>query len=479
MPHYHNKNFINGEWRESASGETFPVINPASGETLSTVPSLTPRDIEDTILSAHASLRGWSELSARKRSDILLSIAQALTAKTEDLARLITAEQGKPLAESRGEVAYSASYFRWFSEEAVRVNGDIIPADSPLKRIFVLKQPIGVVAAITPWNFPIAMLARKMAAALAAGCTFIAKPAPETPLSALALAEICAASGVPAGVVNVITGNAEMIGEHLMRSPIIRKVTFTGSTEVGKILIRQSADTVKKLTLELGGNAPFIVFEDADITQAVESAIYGKYRNAGQTCICINRFLVHEKIAHEFTERLIARSKELIVGNGSDPSTTVGPLISDEAVAKVTRLISSAQREGATLALAPTHHPSGSRFISPTVITGVTPAMSIWKEEIFGPVCTIATFSADEHAINLANDTPYGLAAYLYSSNLSRALHVSERLDYGMVGINDTAISAAQAPFGGIKQSGFGREGSVYGIDDYLVLKYVSLGMAG
>lgn len=477
MTHYPNKNFINGQWRASTSGESFAVFNPATGETLSTVPSLTPQDVDDTIHAADTALRGWSELPARKRSDILLAIAQSLTAKTEELARLITLEQGKPLAESRGEVAYSASYFRWFSEEAVRVNGDIIPADSPSKRIFVLKQPIGVVAAITPWNFPIAMLARKMAAALAAGCAFIAKPAPETPLSALVLAELCASSGVPAGVVNVITGDAEMIGGHLMRSPVVRKVTFTGSTEVGKILIQQSADTVKKLTLELGGNAPFIIFDDADITKAVEGAIYGKYRNAGQTCICVNRFLAHEKIAQEFTDMLIARSRELLVGDGLAPTTTVGPLISDEAVAKVTRLITSAQREGATLALAPTPHPCGPRFVSPTVITGVTPTMSIWSEEIFGPVSAIATFRDEEEAITLANDTRYGLAAYIYSSNLSRAMRVSERLDYGMVGINDTAISATQAPFGGMKQSGFGREGSVYGIDDYLVLKYLSVGM--
>jgi succinate-semialdehyde dehydrogenase/glutarate-semialdehyde dehydrogenase len=321
------------------------------------------------------------------------------------------------------------------------------------------------------------MLARKMGAALAAGCTFISKPAPETPLSALALAEICAASGVPAGVVNVITGDAAMIGATLMGSPIVRKVTFTGSTEVGKLLIRQSADTVKKLTLELGGNAPFIVFDDADITKAVEGAIFGKYRNAGQTCICVNRFLAHEKIAREFTERLIARSKELVVGDGSSPSTNIGPLISDEAVSKAHRLIDSATKEGATIALAPTPHPSGARFVSPTVITGVTPGMSIWKEEIFGPVCSITTFTNDEQAITLANDTQHGLAAYVYSTNLSRALRVSERLDYGMVGINDTAISAAQAPFGGIKESGFGREGSKYGIEDYLVMKYLAVGM--
>ena len=472
-----SKNFINGAWRDASSGETFPVTNPANDQVLAQVPLISPSEVEEAIAGAHNAFLSWRDLPARKRSDILLGISQALVAKGEDFAKLITAEQGKPLAEAKGEVLYSANYFRWFSEEAVRVNGDIIPADAPNKRIFVLKQPVGVVAAITPWNFPIAMLARKLGAALAAGCSFIAKPAPETPLSALALAELCALAGVPACVFNVITGDAEMIGSHLMRSPLIRKVTFTGSTEVGKILIRQSADTVKKLTLELGGNAPFIVFDDADIDRAVEGAIYGKYRNAGQTCICVNRFLVHEKVARTFTDKLVARSKELIVGDGSDPATTVGPLITDEAAEKVTRLIDSARREGASLPLAPVTNARGKRFISPTVITGVTPSMSIWKEEIFGPVSAITTFSTDEEAISLANSTPYGLAAYVYSNDLSRAIKVSEQMEYGMVGVNDTAISSVQAPFGGIKESGFGREGSMYGIEDYLVLKYLSVVM--
>ncbi|MEY4668594.1 MAG: hypothetical protein RL518_1293 [Pseudomonadota bacterium] len=472
-----SKNFINGVWRDASSGETFAVMNPANDEVLAHVPALSPNDVEEAITTAHHAFHSWRDVPARKRSDILLAISQALLARVDEFASLITAEQGKPLAESRGEVLYSANYFRWFSEEAVRVNGDIIPADAPHKRIFVLKQPVGVVAAITPWNFPIAMLARKLGAALAAGCTCIAKPAPETPLSALALAELCAIVGVPAGVFNVITGDAEMIGSQLMKSPLVRKVTFTGSTEVGKTLIRQSADTVKKLTLELGGNAPFVVFEDANIEQAVDGAIYGKYRNAGQTCICVNRFLVHEKVAQAFTELLITRSKELVVGDGSAPGTQVGPLITDEAAAKVIRLIESARREGASIPLAPVASPASKRCISPTVITGVNPTMAIWNEEIFGPVSTIATFTTDEEAISLANSTPHGLAAYVYSNNLSRAMKISERLDYGMVGVNDTAISSVQAPFGGIKESGFGREGSRYGIEDYLVLKYLSVTM--
>jgi succinate-semialdehyde dehydrogenase/glutarate-semialdehyde dehydrogenase len=477
MTHVPSKNFINGTWREASTGDSFPVTNPANDEVLARVPSLSSEDVGQVITVAHRALSSWRSVPARKRSDILLAISQALLTRIEDFAQVITAEQGKPLAESRGEVLYSANYFRWYSEEAVRVTGDIIPADSPNKRIFVLKEPIGVVGAITPWNFPIAMLARKLGAALAAGCTFIAKPAPETPLSALALAELCHNAGVPAGVFNVITGDAEMIGAHFMHSPLVRKVTFTGSTEVGKILIRQSADTVKKLTLELGGNAPFVVFDDADIEQAVEGAIYGKYRNAGQTCICVNRFLVHEKIAPAFTARLVTRSKELVVGDGSSSNTQVGPLISDEAAAKVTRLINSARDEGASLILPPTSNPGGVRFISPTVITGVKPTMTIWKEEIFGPVSAITTFVTDEEAITLANNTPHGLAAYVYSTNLSRAMKVSEQLQYGMVGINDTAISSVQAPFGGIKESGFGREGGRYGIDDYLVLKYLSVAM--
>ena len=472
-----SQNFINGEWRDSSSGETFAVTNPANDEVLAHVPALSPKDVDEAITSSHRAFYAWRDLPARKRSDILLAISQALVARVDEFANLITAEQGKPLAESRGEVLYAANYFRWFSEEAVRVNGDIIPADAPNKRIFVLKQPVGVVAAITPWNFPIAMLARKLGAALAAGCAFIAKPAPETPLSALALAELCALAGVPAGVFNVITGDAEMIGSHLMKSPLVRKVTFTGSTEVGKILIRQSAETVKKLTLELGGNAPFVVFDDANIEQAVEGAIYGKYRNAGQTCICVNRFLVHEKVAQAFTERLVTRSKELVVGEGSTPTTQVGPLITDEAAAKVTRLIESARREGASIPLDPVDNSRGKRFISPTVIAGVKPSMSIWNEEIFGPVSAITTFTTDDEAIALANSTPHGLAAYVYSNNLSRAMKVSEQLEYGMVGVNDTAISSVQAPFGGIKESGFGREGSKYGIEDYLVLKYLSIAM--
>ena len=470
---------INGELCCASSGATFAVTNPATNELLAHVPLLDAEQIDGAITAANNAFIPWKSRPARERATFLRTLGDLLIHNSESCARILTLEQGKPLKEALGEVSYAANYLYWFAEEAVRVYGDIIPSDSPTKRILVLKQPIGVVAAITPWNFPIAMLTRKMAAALAAGCTFIGKPAPETPLSALFLAELCQQAKLPAGVVNIITGDAELIGKQLMRSSLVRKVSFTGSTEVGKILIRESANTVKKLTLELGGNAPLIVFEDADLDKALTGAISGKYRNAGQTCICINRFLVHEKISEKFTERLVSRSRELILGNGLDEKTDLGPLISDQACAKVSALVSSALREGSILALGPAPGPApdaGSRFISPVVLTNVRPSMQIWQEEIFGPVCTVTTFKSEAEAISLANDTTYGLAAYLYSSNLSRALALAEQLDFGMVGINDTAISAVQAPFGGVKQSGFGREGSRYGIDDYLVLKYLSVG---
>lgn len=467
--------FINGAWRASSSGTTFPIINPATDERIADVPALSQADVLGAIDAAHAAFGQWGALPARERASLLRTIGDLLLSRREEFGELITREQGKPLAESLGEVSYAAAYLHWFSEEAVRVCGDIIPSDAPGKRIFVLKQPLGVAAAITPWNFPVAMLARKMGAALAAGCTFIAKPAPETPLSALLLGELCEAAKLPPGVVNIITGDAPMIGAALMSSPLVRKVSFTGSTEVGKLLIEQSAATVKKLTLELGGNAPFIVLEDADLDRALAGAMFGKYRNAGQTCICVNRFIVHESVAAHFTEMLAAKTRSLVVGNGLERGTDVGPLINDEARDKVARLIASAEREGARVVAGGAAPAAPSRFITPTVLSGVTSSMDIWREEIFGPVSTVTPFRSDAEAVSLSNDTSYGLAAYLYSRDLSRALSLAEQLDFGMVGINDTAISAVQAPFGGIKQSGFGREGSKYGIDDYLALKYLSV----
>lgn len=466
---------INGHWCEARSGAVFSVKNPATGEVIADVPLLEPDQIREAIEAAHAAFPAWRERPARERGNFLRALGNYLTEHAELFAQTITKEQGKPLKESRAEVIYSANYLFWFAEEAMRVYGDIIPSESPHKKILVLKQPIGVAAAITPWNFPIAMLARKFGAALAAGCTFIAKPAPETPLSMLLLGQACQDVGLPPGVFNIITGDAEMIGSTLMSSPLVKKLSFTGSTEVGKILIRQSADTVKKLTLELGGNAPFIVFDDADIEKALSGAIFGKYRNAGQTCICVNRFLVQEGIAQRFTQLLAERSKKLIVGNGADEATDIGPLITDEARQKVSSLIASATHEGAQIVSGDSSGGT-SRFCTPYVISGVTPAMRIWNEEIFGPVSTITTFRDASQAIALANDTQYGLAAYVYSNDLSKALSVAEQLDFGMVGINDTAISNVQAPFGGVKQSGFGREGSKYGIDEYLVLKYLALG---
>lgn len=466
--------FINGSWCSSNSRASFKVINPATNKLLAEVPLLTKEQVDDAIHGANMAFQEWRNLPARQRAHFLHQVGQALLRRQDEFAGLITAEQGKPLKEARGEVVYAANYFLWFAEEAIRIHGDIIPADSASKRILVLKQPIGVAAAITPWNFPIAMLARKMGAALAAGCTFIAKPAPETPLSALFLGVLCQEAKLPPGVVNIITGDAEMIGERLMNSEIVRKVSFTGSTEVGKLLLRQSAQTVTKLTLELGGNAPCIILDDADLPKAIDGILFGKYRNAGQTCVCINRFLVHSRIRADFEALLIERSKKLIVGNGADEATDIGPLISDEAVQKVTKLVNGATSEGAKLLLGT---PTSSRFMSPIILGGVTRQMQIWREEIFGPVCTIATFDSDAEAITLANDTIYGLAAYVYGKDLSRSLAISEQLDFGMVGINDTAISCVQAPFGGVKQSGFGREGSTYGIDDYVVLKYLSVQM--
>jgi succinate-semialdehyde dehydrogenase/glutarate-semialdehyde dehydrogenase len=449
------------------------VVNPATGAGLGEVPELTEPQIHEAITSAHFAFSSWRTLAATQRANFLRRVSELLTRDQEICARLITEEQGKPLKEARGEVLYAAQYFLWFAEEARRIQGEILSADEPGKRIIVLKQPIGVVAAITPWNFPLAMLARKMAAALAAGCTFIAKPAPETPFSALLLAKLVAEAQVPAGVVNIVTGDAETIGDILMTSPLVRKISFTGSTEVGKLLIEKSATTVKKLTLELGGNAPCVIFDDANLDRAIGGALFGKYRNAGQTCICVNRFLVHESIVQRFATLLTERSKSLIVGNGLDAHTDIGPLISRDAVAKVERLVTDAIQKGAHMILGDRNKFSSELFVSPIVLTGVTPQMDLWSEEIFGPVCAISVFKNESEAIALANDSRHGLAAYVYSNDYRRACRVAESLEYGMVGVNDTVISNVQAPFGGVKESGFGREGGTHGIDEYLYLQYL------
>lgn len=465
--------YINGTWCRADSANTTDVRNPATGLTIGAIPALSAEQVQSAIEAASDAFPSWRALSASKRAAFLRRVGDLLYRDQEICARVITEEQGKPLREARSEVTYAADYFYWFAEEARRVRGEIVASDNPDKRIVIMKRPLGVAAAITPWNFPIAMLARKMAAALAAGCTFVAKPAPETPFSALFLASLVAEAQIPAGVVNVVTGDAVMIGDVLMRSPLVKKVSFTGSTEVGKLLIEKSATTVKKLTLELGGNAPFLIFEDADIDKAIDGAMFGKYRNAGQTCICVNRFLSHESVAERFISRLIERSRSLVVGDGAKEETDIGPLISRDAVAKVERLVRDAIQKGARVALGDPSNLASGLFVSPIVLTNVNATMDLWSEEIFGPVSAISTFANEAEAINLANDSRHGLAAYVYSRDERRACRVAESLEYGMVGVNDTAISNVQAPFGGVKESGFGREGGSQGIEEYLYTQYL------
>lgn len=465
---------IDGRW--ISAPEKRDVLNPATGALVGTVPLCQTETANRAIDAARKALPAWRSTTAFERAALLRAVADLLRAHEEALAKILTEEQGKPLREARGEVRYASDYFEWFGEEAKRAYGDVLPSHHRHGRVFVTKESIGVVAAITPWNFPIAMLARKMAPALAAGCTFIGRPALETPLSALALAAVTQMAGVPAGVVNILTGHAQEIATPLLASPIVRKLTFTGSTEVGRSLMQQSAPTLKRLTMELGGNAPFIVFEDADLERAVAGAIYAKYRNAGQTCICVNRFFVHDKVVAEFSDLLAAASRKLHVGNGLDPDTDIGPLISDVARKKVDQLIASALSEGARITLGGTEASSGC-YLHPTIVAGATNSMRIAQEEIFGPVAVIINFSSEAEVISAANDTEYGLASYIYTNDLSRAFRVSEALEYGIVGINETAISAAHVPFGGIKQSGFGREGGRYGLDEYLQLKYTFLGL--
>lgn len=465
---------VGGLWLHAESGAYSPVINPATAEEIATVTSCGAAEAARSIEAACAAQQSWGASSPYERARILQRTANLLTERREALATLLTAEQGKPLREAEREIGYGASYFEWFAEEAKRVYGEIIPSSSST-RLEVNYVPIGVCAAITPWNFPHAMLARKMAAAFAAGCTMIAKPAPETPLSALELARALYDAGLPAGVLSLIPGDAEEIARVLMASAEVRKISFTGSTEVGQLLMSQSATTIKRLTLELGGNAPCIIFEDAALEQALQQAIFGKYRNAGQTCISINRFLLQRAIAAKFIEPFTARSRALRVGNGAVPETEIGPLINAAAKEKVNSLLDDALSKGATLHLGGLDRSHGL-FFTPTVISGVTRAMRVWHEEIFGPVAVIAEFDTEQEAISLANDTHYGLAAYLFTADLARARRVSDALQYGMVGINETAISYAQAPFGGIKRSGFGREGSHHGIEEYLSTKYLAIG---
>jgi succinate-semialdehyde dehydrogenase/glutarate-semialdehyde dehydrogenase len=468
--------YVDGAWQDAPGGATLPVHNPATGAPLGTVPAFDAAATERAVAAAHAAFPGWAAKTAKERSILLRRWHDLILLNAADLARLMTAEQGKPLAESKGEIAYAASFVEWFAEEAKRVYGDVIPGHQPDKRILVLRQPVGVVAAITPWNFPAAMITRKVAPALAAGCTVVCKPATQTPYSALALAELAHRAGIPAGVLNIVTGPAREVGGVLTGDPRVRKLSFTGSTEIGKLLMAQCAKTMKKVSLELGGNAPFIVFDDADLDAAVAGAIASKYRNTGQTCVCANRLLVQKSVYDAFAARLIAAVQKLRVGDGLAGETEQGPLIDAAALKKVEEHIADATAKGAKVALGGRRHALGGTFFEPTVLTGVTPAMAVAREETFGPVAPLFSFDTEQQAIAMANDTEFGLAAYLYTRDLARSWRVSEALEYGIVGLNTGLISTEVAPFGGVKESGTGREGSKYGLLDYTEIKYVCVG---
>lgn len=469
--------YVNGAWAGAA--QQFDVTNPADGVTIGTVPNMGAADAQAAIDAARTAFPAWSAKTGKERAAVLRKWFDLMIAHADDLAAIMTAEQGKPLAEAKGEVMYGASFIEWFAEEAKRVSGDVMSSTWSDKRMMVLRQPIGVCAAITPWNFPIAMITRKVGPAVAAGCTIVIKPAEQTPLSALAVAELAHRAGMPAGVINIVTADSERsieIGKLLCASPVVRHLSFTGSTPVGRILMQQSAPTVKKLALELGGHAPFIVFEDADLDAAVEGALVSKYRNAGQTCVCTNRFYVHESIHDAFVEKLAAGAGKMKVGNGFEQGIVQGPLIDEQAVAKVQEHVADAVAKGAKVLAGGKPHALGGHFYEPTVLSGVTGDMLIMREETFGPVAAVATFKTEEEVIAAANDTEFGLASYFYSRDISRVWRVAEKLEYGMVGINTGIISNEVAPFGGVKQSGLGREGSKYGIDEYLEMKYLCMG---
>ena len=471
--------YIDGTWVQASSGQTISVDNPASGEIIGKVPKLGAAETRTAIEAAARALLPWSRKTAKERAGILRRWFDLMMSNQEDLARLMTLEQGKPLTESRGEVAYAAAFLEWFGEEAKRIYGDTIPPHQADKRIVVIKQPIGVVACITPWNFPLAMITRKVGPALAAGCTVVVKPASQTPFSALALAELAERAGVPKGVFNVITGAAREIGGELTSSPTVRKLSFTGSTEIGKVLMAQCAGTVKKMSLELGGNAPFIVFDDADLDAAVEGAIASKYRNTGQTCVCTNRMLVQDAVYDAFAAKLVAAVKALKPAPGLEPGATQGPLIDNAALEKVESHVRDAQEKGATVLVGGKRHALGGRFYEPTVLKDVTPQMAVAREETFGPVAPLFRFKTEADAIALANDTEFGLAAYFYGRDIARVWRVAEALEYGIVGINTGLISTEVAPFGGVKESGLGREGSKYGIEEFVEIKYLCFGGIG
>ncbi len=474
---FKTKAYIDGQWLDGDSGETFAVTNPATGEKLAEVASVGAAETRRAIAAAEQAMADWKALPAKARCDLLERWYGLVLDNQEDLAVMMTAEQGKTLAESRGEIAYGASFIKWFAEEGKRVYGDIIPTPQTDRRGVVVKQPVGVVAAITPWNFPNAMITRKAGAALAVGCAIVLKPAAETPLSALALAELAERAGLPAGLFSVLPSrNAAEVGGEMTSNPTVKKVTFTGSTPVGKLLMKQCADTVKRTSMELGGNAPVIVFDDADLELAVAGALAAKYRNSGQTCICANRLLVQEGIYDAFVEKFTAAVKAFRIGNGMDDSTTHGPVITAKAAADIHARVESAVAEGARVETGGQPDEQGDCFYQPTVLTNVNDRMRVFREEIFGPVAPVFRFATEEEAIAMANDTEYGLAAYLYTENIGRSWRVSEAIDYGMVGVNETAISSEVIPFGGVKESGQGREGSKYGLDDYLETKYICMG---
>ncbi|WP_417239132.1 NAD-dependent succinate-semialdehyde dehydrogenase [Celeribacter halophilus] len=466
-----NACLVNGQWVQAASGDTVEVTNPADGSVVGTVPSMSPDEIPAVIEAARVAQADWATWAAKERAAVLRKWFELMVENTEDLGLIMTLEQGKPLKEAKGEIAYAASFVEWFAEEAKRIYGDTIPAPARNQRLTVLRQPIGVTAAITPWNFPAAMITRKAAPALAAGCSMIVRPADLTPLTALALGVLAERAGIPAGVFQIVTGPASKIGKVITDSDVVRKLSFTGSTEVGRLLMAQCADTIKKVSLELGGNAPFIVFDDADLDAAVEGAMASKYRNAGQTCVCANRILVQRGVYDAFAEKLAAKVAELTVGNGTEEGTDIGPMIEAKALDKVQSHIEDAVSKGATLMQGGKR--LGGLFFEPAILTGVTPEMKVASEETFGPLAPLFPFDTEEEAIAMANDTIFGLAAYFFTKDHARMVRVSEGLEYGMVGHNTGLISNEVAPFGGVKQSGLGREGSKYGIEEYLEMKYI------
>ncbi len=472
-------NYINGEWVGADSGKTIDVNNPATGLKIGTVPRCGGAETRRAIEAAEAAFHSWKKTSADHRAKMLRKLHDAIMDNQDALAELLVMEQGKPFAEAKGEVGMSAAYVLWYAEEGRRIYGDIVPSPWADRRILVTKEPVGVIGAVTPWNFPSSMLARKIGPALASGCTAVAKPASQTPYSGLAWGVLCEDVGFPKGVVNIVTGAASEIGDELCLNPLVRKITFTGSTEVGKALIEKTAGTVKKVSMELGGNAPFIVFDDADLDRAVEGAMAAKYRNSGQTCVCTNRFFVQAGIYDRFVEKLAAAANTLKVGPGLDEGTQQGPLIDDKAVEKVRELIADAEKKGAKIAAGGAAHALGGTFFQPTVISGATPDMRFMQEEIFGPVAPVFKFESEEDAIRLANDTVFGLACYFYTGDLGRAFRVMEGLKYGLVGVNEGIITTVEAPFGGLKESGLGKEGGHQGIEDYLDTKYVCIGGLG